>query len=125
MDGRNLIESLCRRQRNGENVPTYDVIYGDAYNDWNVPFHLTTLEYNQKIAELLAPNGMYMINMIDMFDPGLFLGAVVNTFKESFGYAYVVVPKLRGAGFGSELRNTFVVVGSLRPLDLSELGKRA
>jgi hypothetical protein len=45
----------------------YDVIYGDAFNDFSVPWHLTTREFNEKLAKMLTPSGVYMINIIDVY----------------------------------------------------------
>ena len=46
----------------------YDLIFGDAFNDFSVPWHLTTRQFNAKIAKLLGPNGVYMINIIDAYE---------------------------------------------------------
>src|SRR4051794_38377619 len=46
----------------------YDLIYGDAFNDFSVPWHLTTHEFNQKLARMMSPNGVYMINIIDVYE---------------------------------------------------------
>src|SRR5947199_6234938 len=46
----------------------YDLIYGDAFNDFSVPWHLTTREFNEKLARMLAPGGVYMINIIDAYE---------------------------------------------------------
>ena len=48
--------------------PRYDVVFGDAFNDFSVPRHLTTREFNDKVAALMAPNGVYMINIIDIYE---------------------------------------------------------
>jgi len=45
----------------------YDIIFGDAFNDFSVPWHLTTHEFNQKIAKMMSPTGVYMINIIDAY----------------------------------------------------------
>jgi MFS family permease len=45
----------------------YDLIFGDAFNDFSVPWHLTTREFNEKLADLLAEDGVYMINIIDVY----------------------------------------------------------
>jgi spermidine synthase len=34
----------------------YDIIYGDAFNDWSVPYHLTTVEFDV-LRALLASAG--------------------------------------------------------------------
>jgi hypothetical protein len=46
----------------------YDMIFGDAFNDFSVPWHLTTKEFNDKVASMLAPDGVYMINIIDVYE---------------------------------------------------------
>jgi hypothetical protein len=46
----------------------YDLIFGDAFNDFSVPWHLTTREFNEKIANLMSPTGVYMINIIDVYE---------------------------------------------------------
>jgi hypothetical protein len=57
-----------RRRAAGEPVVTYDFVYGDAFNDLSVPWHLTTLEFSQKIRELLTPGeGAYLVNIIDIY----------------------------------------------------------
>src|SRR5208283_4775409 len=46
----------------------YDLIFGDAFNDFSVPWHLTTHEFNEKIAKMMSPSGVYMINIIDAYE---------------------------------------------------------
>jgi MFS family permease len=46
----------------------YDLIFGDAFNDFSVPWHLTTKEFNDKIATMMSPTGVYMINIIDVYE---------------------------------------------------------
>ena len=46
----------------------YDFIYGDAFNDFSVPWHLTTREFDEKIKSLLTPNeGVFLVNIIDIY----------------------------------------------------------
>ena len=46
----------------------YDFIYGDAFNDFSVPWHLTTKEFAEKIKTLLTPNeGVFLVNIIDIY----------------------------------------------------------
>ncbi len=45
----------------------YDLIFGDAFNDFSVPWHLTTREFNERINGLLSDDGVYMINIIDKY----------------------------------------------------------
>ena len=46
----------------------YDIVFGDAFNDFSVPWHLTTKEFNDKMASMMSPNGVYMINIIDAYE---------------------------------------------------------
>jgi spermidine synthase len=159
----------------------YDMIFGDAFNDFSVPWHLTTREFNDKLAKMLTPDGVYMINIIDLYESddeaeetgrtlalgearreaerkaraagaddeavkkaraeaqpspeaveravaqekayarscGGFLGAWVKTARETFPHLYVFGTN-ENPGTGG--RETFVVVASKKPLDLSDLG---
>jgi tetratricopeptide (TPR) repeat protein/MFS family permease len=91
MDARNYVDELLNKQHNGEEIPRYNFIYEDAFNDYSVPFQLVTKEFNDKIAKILTDDGVYMINVIDILDSGQFLGAVINTLEETFPYVHVVV----------------------------------
>jgi len=68
-DARQTVDDLLRqnaRRQDPHAAPLlYDFIYGDAFNDFSVPWHLTTLEFQQKLKDLLAPGGMVQVNLID------------------------------------------------------------
>lgn len=121
MDARNFVRDLVERSGGGGR---YDLVYGDAFNDLGVPFHLTTRGFNEEVAEVLAPGGVYMINVIDIYRPGFgrFLGAFVNTLRRTFPFVYVFSGEPDGV---SEERDTFTVVASRRSLDLQRLGRGA
>lgn len=115
MDGRNYVEQEAKTLDNGDESDKYDMIFGDCVSDYNVPFHLTTREYTEYIARLLKEDGVYLLNMIDMYEIGEFLGAVVGTMNSVFNEVQVFCPagKLDG-------RETFIVVGAKRPVDLAK-----
>ncbi|WP_435018705.1 fused MFS/spermidine synthase [Tundrisphaera sp. TA3] len=46
----------------------FDIVFGDAFNDFSVPWHLTTREFNDKLATMMDPDGVYMINIIDVYE---------------------------------------------------------
>ncbi len=119
MDARNYIDQLVANEQNGGEHVRYDFIYEDALNDYLIPFQLVTKEFNDKIAVLLGDEGIYMIEMIDVYNSGKFLGAYVSTLEETFGYVYVITTTdlLRSE------RNTFVIVAGKRELDLNDLAK--
>lgn len=113
MDARNYVDQLLRHQGAGPPNAQYDFIYEDAINDYSVPFQLVTQEFNEKIARLLADDGVYMVNLIDTYDSGRFLGAVVTTLEQTFPHVWVIGNKI---GMSS-LRDTYVVVASHREFD--------
>ena len=119
MDARNLVEDLLRDNAEG----SYDFIFGDAFNDLSVPYHLTTLEFTAKLRKLLKPGGIYMINIIDIYAEGLgrFLGSFVGTSIHNFAYVYVFSSSDDGP---TDDRDTFIVACSMRPLDIHDLGSR-
>jgi len=55
-------------ERNQGSKKDYDVVFGDAFNDFSVPWHLTTREFNDKLARMMGPEGVYMINIIDAYE---------------------------------------------------------
>jgi spermidine synthase len=106
-DARRFIDDLPATQR-------YDLILGDAFNDFSVPYHLTTLEFNQQVAAHLTEDGFYMVNIIDGRQ-GDFFRAYVNTLQQVFTYVYVspVVAEL-----GEAERQTYVIVASAHELPI-------
>ncbi len=123
LDARNHIDDLIARKRRGEATPAFDFVYGDAFNHYAVPFHLTTLEFVQKLDELMSPTGAYMQNILDIYEHGRFLGAVVNTVKKVFPYVYCYSTVDGKPSVGNNRRDTFVVVGSKVPLTTTDLGE--
>lgn len=98
-----------------EEPPTqrYDLIMGDAFNDFSVPYHLTTREFNERVKLWLADDGLYVVNMIDG-GRGDFLRAYLHTLRQTFSYVYLAPT---AASWQSSPRTTFVLIGSRRPLD--------
>ena len=39
---------------------TYDFIFGDAFNDLSIPYHLTTKEFARELKRLLKPDGLFL-----------------------------------------------------------------
>jgi hypothetical protein len=68
----------------------YDMVVGDAFNDFSVPYHLTTWEFNQRVRELLKPGGLFIVNIVDNLNTGRFLRAYVHTLSQTFKHVYVV-----------------------------------
>jgi len=98
-----------------ERAPTaqYDLIFGDAFNDYSVPYHLTTVGLNERVGAWLADDGLYVVNIID--GPyGRFLRAYVHTLQQTFGYVY---PVFSLEAWQNSSRTTIVILASNRPLD--------
>jgi hypothetical protein len=71
-DARKFVDDAVRdngrRAARGEPPVTYDFVYGDAFNDLSVPWHLTTREFSLRIRDLLTPGrGVYLVNIIDIY----------------------------------------------------------
>jgi tetratricopeptide (TPR) repeat protein len=116
MDARNYVDGLLEQERTGGEKTRYDFIYEDAINDYSVPFQLVTYEFNEKISRILAPDGVYLLNVIDIFNIGHFLGAIVNTIEQTFPNVYVL-----SENAPRDIRNTFVVAASNTQINLLKL----
>jgi tetratricopeptide (TPR) repeat protein/predicted membrane-bound spermidine synthase len=116
MDARNYVDKLLQKKQTGGQIPRYDFIYEDAINDYSVPYQLTTKEFNDKIAQILTDDGVYMINLIDTYHTGLFLGAILRTVEQTFPYVYVVTEHMR-----QSIRGTFVVIAAKQKINLEGL----
>lgn len=70
-DARNVLDDRLRTNglaaASGQIPVLYDVVYGDAFNDFSVPWHLVTLEFTRKVKNSLKPHGVYMVNLIDRY----------------------------------------------------------
>ncbi|MBI3977228.1 MAG: fused MFS/spermidine synthase [Chloroflexi bacterium] len=100
----------------------YDLVFGDAFNDLSVPYHLTTLEFGRLVRDHLTDDGVYLVNVVDNFKTGQFVRAFVNTLREVFPHVYLTGP---GAYWDSSSPSTYVIVAANRPLDLEEFRRVA
>jgi spermidine synthase len=95
----------------------YDLIMGDAFNDFSVPYHLTTKEFNDRVHAWLEDDGLYIVNIID--GPwGHFLRAYTHTLRQTFRHVYLV---LTIESWRRSSRSTPVLIASDTPLDLASL----
>jgi MFS family permease len=62
----------------------YDVIVGDAFRDIAVPVHLVTDEFHALVRERLAPEGFYVLNVIDAVGPRRLASSIARTLEERF-----------------------------------------
>jgi MFS family permease len=91
-----------------------DLVVGDAFSGYSVPWHLTTVEFIEEIAFRLRPGGIYVANIIDY--PALdFVRRELASMLEVFDHVAVLAP---ATYLGGTSGGNFVVVGSDLPLDL-------
>jgi len=95
----------------------YDLVFGDAFNDFSVPYHLTTKEFNDRVHAWLAADGLYIVNVIDG-GTGPFLRPYVHTMHQTFAYVYLAPTS---ESWRELAHNTFVVIGTDAPLDRDAL----
>ncbi len=96
----------------------YEFIVGDAFNDVSVPYHLTTLEFNQMVFGLLSQDGLYAINIVDKMHSGRFLRSVVATLQQTFPHVYVMRDN---NNWDSDDRYTFVVTAARQPITAARI----
>jgi spermidine synthase len=109
-DARNALDSLPPGAK-------FDFFYGDAYNDFSVPWHLTTVEFCRKISDHMTDDGAYLMNVIDDYRTGGFLGASYLTLKKVFPCVYVFCTNVSGV---ETRRETFVIAASKVPLRVDD-----
>ena len=95
----------------------YDLVMGDAFNDFSVPYHLTTKEFNDRVHVWLEDDGLYFVNIIDG-PRGDFLRAYVYTLRQTFRHVYLAPTSETWRQLS---RGTFVLIASDAPLDRAAL----
>jgi spermidine synthase len=98
---------------------TYDFIFGDAFNDLSIPYHLTTQEFAMQLKDLLKPDGLLLANVIDSFKKGAFMPSYIRTLEEVFGKGNVQLLTLT-SDYEKIGISTFVVVASPQKLDMGD-----
>jgi hypothetical protein len=94
----------------------YSLVLEDAVNDFSVPYHLATREFNDLIRKHLRDDGIYVINILDGA-PMQFAGAVMRTLRQTYPHVYLV-PNGRWIGIPN---NTYLIMASPKPIDLPAL----
>jgi spermidine synthase len=97
-----------------------DLVVGDAFGGLAVPWHLTTREVVREIRDVLQPDGIYAVNVID-FPPDRFARAEVATIASVFPNVAMVADRstLDGTTGGN-----FVLLASMSPLPAAAVAAR-
>jgi spermidine synthase len=101
---------------------SYDFIFGDAFNDLSIPYHLTTKEFALELKRLLKPDGLLLANVIDSFKEGAFMPSYIRTLEEVFGKGHVHLITLT-SDYDRIGISTCVIVASSKRLDMDDFIK--
>jgi len=114
-DGRWFVMN-CKEQN------SFDFVFGDAFNDLSIPYHLTTKEFAVQLKKLLKPDGFLVANVIDNFKKGAFIPSYIRTLEEVFGKGNVHLIIL-SSDYDHIGISTCVVVASPQKLDINDFVK--
>jgi len=98
---------------------SFDFVFGDAFNDLSIPYHLTTKEFALQLKRLLKPDGLLLANVIDSFKKGGFMPAYIRTLEEVFGKGNVYLLTLT-SDYDRIGISTCVIVASPQKLDMND-----
>ncbi|HMK50886.1 MAG TPA: fused MFS/spermidine synthase, partial [Thermodesulfobacteriota bacterium] len=107
---------------NCEEKGSYDFIFGDAFNDLSIPYHLTTKEFAMQLKSLLKPDGKLMANVIDSFQKGAFMPSYIRTLEEAFGKGNVHLVTL-SSDYEKIGISTCVIIASPQKLDMDDFAR--
>ncbi len=67
----------------------FDVIVGDVFHDVAIPYHLLTREFMALIKSRLKEDGLYLMNVVDVFPDPRLVKSLVKTCAAQFGQVRV------------------------------------
>ena len=112
-DARAILSRLPEGQR-------FDIIVGDAFHDVSVPYHLVTLEFARLVRQRLHADGIYVLNLVDVYPDGRLAAALANTLGAVFGHVDVWLERVPQA----TARVTYVISASDQQTRLAGTGDR-
>lgn len=115
IDGRRFVVDQAPKKH-------YQLIVQDAVNDFSVPYHILTKEYNDAVKRLLTPDGVYLLTVIDQFEEGLLVRSAIRTMRETFPHVELLATRPL---WDDNIQGVFVIYGSDRPFDASALDAAA
>jgi spermidine synthase len=87
--GMRVVHADARTVLKREASQRYDVIVADAFHDIAIPYHLVTFEHAQLVKSRLAPDGLYLLNVVDAFPDPRLVKSIMKTLDESFAHVHV------------------------------------
>jgi hypothetical protein len=90
-----------------------DIVVGDAFSGYTVPWHLTTTDWLDEVRRVLKPNGVYALNLIDL-QPLDFIKAEAATLLTAFPHVRMItfINPESGELYGGNI----VMLASNRPM---------
>jgi len=67
----------------------FDVIVTDVFHDISVPYHMVTQEFAQTVKSKLKENGIYLINIVDIFPNPKLVKSLIKTLEQEFKFVDV------------------------------------
>ena len=111
LDGRQFVDELAP-------AGYYALVVQDAVNDLSVPYHIMTKEYNDQVKGTLAPDGVYLLTVIDLYDGGQLLRSAVRTMMRTFPSVQILAATRVWDDGGAAV---WVIAGAEQALDLEVL----
>jgi spermidine synthase len=106
----------------------YDLIMLDAYYTDAIPFHLTTREFFRVAESKLAPNGVFVVNIIGAVTgpSGKITRSIARTLRGVFPQIYMF-PTRRAQGLSLDTTQNVIIVATKEPkrTDIREVVRRA
>ncbi|OOZ35790.1 hypothetical protein BOW51_10305 [Solemya velesiana gill symbiont] len=72
----------------------FDVIVTDVFHDIAVPYHLVTREYAQQVKAHLSQDGLYTLNLVDIFPDPKLVKSMMKTLGSVFDHVHVWIDRL-------------------------------
>ncbi len=94
------------------NDAEFDIVVGDVFNDVIVPYHLLTREYTELLKAKLKPQGMYVLNVVDIPAEPRLLKSMYKTIRAVFPYVDIWAES--GQTLGK--RYTYVISANSQPM---------
>jgi len=66
-----------------------DIVVTDVFHDISVPYHMVTQEFAQTVKRKLSKDGIYLINIVDIFPDAKLVKSLIKTLEMEFKHVDV------------------------------------
>lgn len=67
----------------------FDIVVTDVFHDISVPYHMVTQEFAQSVKSKLSKDGIYLINIVDIFPNAKLVKSLIKTLEKEFKFVDV------------------------------------